>query len=53
MEMAKQLPKTVGELESEYGNAPKHLTFTDRATQLVASDNEASVGVMRDWLKEK
>jgi flagellar M-ring protein FliF len=53
MEMVKQLPKTVGELESDYGNASNQLTFTDRASQLVASDNEASVGVMRDWLKEK
>ena len=53
MAMVKQLPKTVGELEGEYGSASKHLTFTDQASQLVASDNEASVGVMRDWLKEK
>jgi flagellar biosynthesis/type III secretory pathway M-ring protein FliF/YscJ len=53
MEMLKQLPKTVGELESDYGNASNQLTFTDRASKLVASDNEASVGVMRDWLKEK
>ena len=53
MEMVKQLPKTVGELESDYGNASNQLTFTDRASKLVASDNEASVGVMRDWLKEK
>jgi flagellar M-ring protein FliF len=53
MAMVKQLPKTVGELEGEYGSASKPLTFTDQASQLVASDNDASVGVMRDWLKEK
>jgi flagellar M-ring protein FliF len=53
MEMVKQLPKTVAELESDYGASSPQLTFTDRASQLVASDNEASVGVMRDWLKEK
>jgi flagellar M-ring protein FliF len=53
MAMLKQLPKTVGELEGEYGNVTKHLTFTNQASQLVASDNDASVGVMRDWLKEK
>jgi flagellar M-ring protein FliF len=53
MAMLKQLPKTVGELEGEYGSAIKNLTFTDQASQLVASDNEASIYVMRDWLKEK
>ncbi len=53
MAMLKKLPKTVGELEGEYGGAIKNLTFTDQASQLVASDNEASVYVMRDWLKEK
>ena len=53
MAMVKQLPKTVGELEGEYGSGSRQLTFTDQASQLVASDNEASVGVMRDWLKEK
>jgi flagellar M-ring protein FliF len=52
MEMLKQLPKTVGELEGDYADASNQLTFTDRASQLLASDNEASVGVMRDWLKE-
>ena len=51
-EIIRQLPKTVGELEGEYGSGSKQLTFTDQASQLVANDNEASVGVMRDWLKE-
>jgi flagellar M-ring protein FliF len=53
MELVRQLPKTVGELESEYEGGPKHLTFTDQVSELVSTDNEASVGVMRDWLKEK
>lgn len=53
MAMVKQLPKTVGELEGEYGSASNHLTFTDQASQLLASEDEASIDVMRDWLKEK
>jgi flagellar M-ring protein FliF len=52
-EILEQLPKTVGELEEDYGVDPKQLTFKDQVSQLVASDNEASVGVMRDWLKEQ
>ncbi len=53
MELIKQLPKTVGEIENEYAQGARQLTFTDQASQLVASDNEISLGVMRDWLKEK
>ena len=52
MQMFKQLPKTVGELESEFDPAAKNLIFKDQATQLVASDQEASLGVMRDWIKD-
>jgi flagellar M-ring protein FliF len=53
MEIVKQLPKTVGEIESEYGTGSQRLTFKDRASHLLENDNEASVGVMRDWLNEK
>jgi flagellar M-ring protein FliF len=52
MQMFKQLPKTVGELESEFDPAAKNLMFKDQATQLIASDQEASLGVMRDWIKD-
>jgi flagellar M-ring protein FliF len=51
MQVFKQLPKTVGELESEFNPAAKNLMFKDQATQLIASDKEASLGVMRDWIK--
>jgi flagellar M-ring protein FliF len=51
MQMFKQLPKTVGELESEFDPAAKNLMYKDQATQLIASDKEASLGVMRDWIK--
>jgi flagellar M-ring protein FliF len=52
-EILHQLPKTVGELENEYGPDAKQLTFKDQVSQLVTRDNDASVGVMRDWLKEE
>ncbi|MGD9057643.1 MAG: flagellar basal-body MS-ring/collar protein FliF [Desulfobacterales bacterium] len=46
-----QLPKTVGELENEAD--PKLLAFKDQISQLITQDSEASLGVMRDWLKEE
>ena len=49
--MFKQLPKTVGELESEFDPSAENLMFRDRATQLIANEKEASLGVMRDWIK--
>jgi flagellar M-ring protein FliF len=51
-EMLDQLPKTVGELENEYGNGEKLPAFKDQVSKLITEDNEASVGVVRDWLKE-
>ena len=51
MQMFKQLPKTVGELESEFDPSAENLVFRDRATQLIANNKEASLGVMRDWIK--
>ena len=53
VEILRQLPKTVGELENEYGADPKQLAFQDEISQLINRDNDASVGVMRDWLKEE
>jgi len=52
-EILYQLPKTVGELETEYGPDAKLLAFKDQVSQLITRDNDASVGVVRDWLKEK
>lgn len=51
-ELLSQLPKTVGEIENLNGEDPKRLTFKDQASQLILNDSEASVGAMRDWLKE-
>ena len=53
LEIFKQLPKTVGELESEYDQNMRSGAFRDQAAQLIASDSEGSVGVMRNWIKEK
>jgi flagellar M-ring protein FliF len=51
VEIVKQLPKTVGEIEREMAGM-KSLPYLNQASQLVASDGEASVGAMRSWLKE-
>ncbi len=53
MQMFKQLPKTVGELEGEFNPEANQLIFRDQASELIASDKEASLGVMREWIKEK
>ncbi|MCK5203393.1 MAG: flagellar M-ring protein FliF [Desulfobacterales bacterium] len=52
-ELLYQLPKTVGEIENPNGEDHKRLTFKDQASQLISNDNETSVGVMRDWLREE
>ncbi|MFO7707982.1 MAG: flagellar M-ring protein FliF C-terminal domain-containing protein, partial [Desulfobacterales bacterium] len=51
VEIVRQLPKTVGELEHEMAGA-RGLPYLDQASQLVARDSEASVGAMRNWLKQ-
>ncbi len=51
-ELFKQLPRSVGELEGELDSAGRRLTFRDQASQLITRDSEASMGVMRDWIKE-
>ena len=51
IELLDQLPKTVGELEN--ATDPKLLAFKDQISQLITQDSEASLGVMRDWLKEE
>lgn len=52
LEMFKQLPRTVGELQGDLDSSARRLTFRDQASQLIASDSEASMGIMRDWIKE-
>jgi len=52
IDIVPQLPKTVGELEHELSGA-KRLPSLDQASMLIASDSDASVGVMRNWIREK
>ena len=48
-----QLPKTVEEIEREYGGGTKTLPFRNQALQMVTGDVQNSVHTVRDWLKEK
>ena len=52
LHLAKQLPKTVGELEHEMSGV-KRLPSVDQASMLIGNDSDASVGVMRNWIREK
>ena len=52
-EILQQLPKTVDEIEGEYGEGHKQLPLGDHLSRLIVNDSEASVGVIRDWLKEE
>ena len=47
-----QLPKTIEEVEREYGGDLKNLPFRNRALQMISNDKERSAEVMQDWLKE-
>jgi len=53
MDILKQLPKTVGELEREYAGSMGGLKNTGSVTQLLETDKDVSVGVIKDWMKEK
>ena len=53
MDILKQLPKTVGELEREHSGSMGRLENTDSVTQLLETDKDVSVGVIKDWMKEK
>jgi flagellar M-ring protein FliF len=53
MDILKQLPKTVGELEREYTGSMGRLENTNSVTQLLKTDKDVSVGVIKDWMKEK
>lgn len=50
VEMLKQLPMTVGELESQYGAHGEN--FHNQAIQRIRNDQEPSLALMRQWLKE-
>ncbi|MBW1783278.1 MAG: flagellar M-ring protein FliF [Deltaproteobacteria bacterium] len=49
-EMLVQLPKTLSEMESEYGNRSPN---KDEAVKMIASDEENSLKLVRHWLSEE
>lgn len=49
VEILKQLPMTVGEIERGYGDGGG---FKNQALEMLSSDNETSLGVIQEWLKE-
>ncbi|MCF8143257.1 MAG: flagellar M-ring protein FliF [Deltaproteobacteria bacterium] len=48
--MLVQLPKTLSEIENEYGTSP---SSKDKAVNLIASDEENSLKLVRRWLSEE
>ena len=48
-----QLPKTVSELEREYAPGAQSLPFRDQVQQMIVNDNQNSLGVMKEWIKEQ
>ena len=46
-----QLPRTVHEIEREYGS-PKALPISNQLSQLAMADNQAFVEVLREWMKQ-
>jgi len=53
MDILKQLPKTVGELEREYAGSMGGVKNMGGVTQLLETEKDVSVGVIKDWMKEK
>ena len=53
VEIIKQLPKTVGEIEREYSARKSAMPHTAQVTDLITSDKEISMGVMKEWLQDK
>lgn len=53
MEMLNQLPKTVGEIESESAQGMQSFPFRDHALEMITKDSAHSVHLMQNWLKEK
>jgi flagellar M-ring protein FliF len=52
MDILKQLPKTVGELEREYTGSMGRVENTNSVTQLLEKDKDVSVDVIKDWMRE-
>ena len=46
-----QLPKTIDEVEREYGGGLTDLPYKTKALQMIENDKERSAEVVREWLK--
>ncbi|MEA3279448.1 MAG: flagellar basal-body MS-ring/collar protein FliF [Thermodesulfobacteriota bacterium] len=52
VEILKQLPKTVGEIEREYTGGMQNISFREKASQIIKGNNQMSVDVTKSWMKE-
>jgi flagellar M-ring protein FliF len=52
-QIIRQLPKTVSEVEREYSQGAQRLPFRDQIQQMITTDNQGSLGVMKEWIKEQ
>jgi flagellar M-ring protein FliF len=50
-ELIEQLPKTIAELEQDYGGTK--LPYTQKAAELISSNQDGTAQLMQSWLKEK
>ncbi len=57
MDLLGSFPRTVNELEKEYGagegeSASMSLPLADQLSQLALADNQAFIEVLREWMKQ-
>ena len=52
LEMLKQLPMTVSEIEKVYSKEMKDLPFRKKALEMVKTDSEHSAKLLSNWLKD-
>ena len=52
LEMLKQLPMTVSEIEKVYSKEMKGLPFRNKALEMVKTDSEHSAKLLSNWLKD-
>ncbi len=53
MEIFKQLPKTVKEIEGEYTRKTMSLPFTDKVSGMIASNDKDSMNLVKNWIGDK
>ncbi|WDN90048.1 flagellar M-ring protein FliF [Desulfosarcina sp. BuS5] len=53
VELLRELPMTVGELEKGFKQQNKRLPFSEKALEMINTDTENSAKLMRNWLQEE